>query len=73
MPDIEACKTQVCFLMLYFDLRFSYSGLSLPVIILFCSMVDFFKELPQYLIKAGAILNQMYGADWKNKLEVVLE
>ncbi|KAK4748921.1 hypothetical protein SAY87_015507 [Trapa incisa] len=33
------------------------------------NMVDFFKELPQYLIKAGAILSQMYGVDWKNKLE----
>ncbi|KAK4794927.1 hypothetical protein SAY86_012921 [Trapa natans] len=33
------------------------------------NMVDFFKELPQYLIKTGAILSQMYGADWKNKLK----
>ncbi|XP_031388847.1 retinoblastoma-related protein isoform X2 [Punica granatum] len=33
------------------------------------NLVDFFKELPQYLIKARAILDHMYGADWKSKLE----
>ncbi|KDP42033.1 hypothetical protein JCGZ_03096 [Jatropha curcas] len=33
------------------------------------NIVDFFKELPQYVVKAGPILSNMYGADWENRLE----
>ncbi|KAJ4821805.1 hypothetical protein Tsubulata_036389 [Turnera subulata] len=30
---------------------------------------DFFKELPQFIIKAGPILSSMYGSDWETKLQ----
>ncbi|XP_031262887.1 retinoblastoma-related protein [Pistacia vera] len=33
------------------------------------NIVDFFKELPQFVVKAGPILSNMYGADWENRLE----
>ncbi|XP_050232092.1 retinoblastoma-related protein [Mercurialis annua] len=33
------------------------------------NIVDFFKELPQYVVKAGPILSNMYGADWESRLE----
>ncbi|EEF32393.1 retinoblastoma-related protein isoform X2 [Ricinus communis] len=33
------------------------------------NIVDFFKELPQYVVKAGPILSTMYGVDWENRLE----
>ncbi|XP_068343478.1 retinoblastoma-related protein-like [Pyrus communis] len=33
------------------------------------NIVDFFKELPQFVIKAGSILSNIYGVDWENKLE----
>lgn len=36
----------------------------------FYSIVDFFKELPQFIIKAGPILSNQYGADWEKRLEV---
>ncbi|KAB2600164.1 retinoblastoma-related protein-like [Pyrus ussuriensis x Pyrus communis] len=29
---------------------------------------DFFKELPQFVVKAGSILSNIYGVDWENKL-----
>ncbi|XP_068337783.1 retinoblastoma-related protein 1-like isoform X2 [Pyrus communis] len=35
------------------------------------STVDFFKELPQFVVKAGSILSNIYGVDWENKLEVL--
>ncbi|KAK1319258.1 Retinoblastoma-related protein [Acorus calamus] len=34
------------------------------------SVVDFFKEVPQCCLKAGHILNRMYGANWEKRLEV---
>lgn len=37
----------------------------------FSSIVDFFKELPQFLVKSGPILSNIYGADWENRLEVL--
>lgn len=38
----------------------------------FCrSVVDFFKEMPQFFLKAGHILNNLYGSDWEKRLEVV--
>ena len=36
----------------------------------FSSIVDFFKELPQFVVKAGPILSNLYGIDWESKLEV---
>lgn len=30
---------------------------------------DFFKELPQFVVKAGPILSNLYGSDWENRLE----
>ncbi|XP_062174751.1 retinoblastoma-related protein isoform X2 [Alnus glutinosa] len=33
------------------------------------NLVEFFKELPQFLVKAGPILSDLYGADWENRLE----
>lgn len=32
--------------------------------------MDFFKELPQFVVKVGPILSNMYGADWEKRLEV---
>ncbi|KAF7824755.1 Retinoblastoma-related protein 1 [Senna tora] len=31
---------------------------------------DFFKELPQFVVKTGPILSTLYGMDWENRLEV---
>ncbi|XAR48259.1 hypothetical protein NMG60_11031016 [Bertholletia excelsa] len=33
------------------------------------NIVDFFKELPQFIVKAGPILSNQYGEDWEKKLE----
>ncbi|XP_022765705.1 retinoblastoma-related protein-like isoform X1 [Durio zibethinus] len=33
------------------------------------NIVDFFKELPQIVVKAGAGLSNMYGEDWESRLE----
>ncbi|KAJ8427463.1 hypothetical protein Cgig2_033093 [Carnegiea gigantea] len=33
------------------------------------NLVDFFKELPQFIVKIGPILSNIYGADWEKKLE----
>ncbi|CAK9178793.1 unnamed protein product [Ilex paraguariensis] len=34
------------------------------------NVVDFFKELPQFVVKVGQILSNLYGADWERRLEV---
>ncbi|KAL5570586.1 hypothetical protein UlMin_027161 [Ulmus minor] len=34
------------------------------------NIADFFKELPQFVVKAGSILSKLYGTDWENRLEV---
>ncbi|KAL5993708.1 Retinoblastoma-related protein 1 [Asimina triloba] len=34
------------------------------------NVVDFFKELPQFFLKAGHVLSNLYGADWEKRLEV---
>lgn len=36
------------------------------------NIVDFFKELPQFVVKAGPTLSNIYGADWENRLEVLV-
>ncbi|XP_018440086.2 retinoblastoma-related protein 1 isoform X1 [Raphanus sativus] len=33
------------------------------------NIVDFFKELPQFVVKAGPVLCELYGADWENRLQ----
>ncbi|KAL5799434.1 hypothetical protein ACOSQ4_032318 [Xanthoceras sorbifolium] len=33
------------------------------------NFVDFFKEWPQFVVKADPILRNIYGADWEKKLE----
>lgn len=33
------------------------------------NIVDFFKELPQFVMKAGLVLSNLYGADWEKRLE----
>ncbi|XVE52327.1 hypothetical protein DITRI_Ditri02bG0114100 [Diplodiscus trichospermus] len=33
------------------------------------NIVDFFKELPQFVIKVGPVLSSMYGEDWESRLE----
>lgn len=38
---------------------------------LFFSIVDFFRELPQFVVKAGPVLLEIYGPDWENRLQVL--
>lgn len=33
------------------------------------NIADFFKELPQFVVKAGPVLSNRFGSDWENKLE----
>ncbi|XP_041014598.1 retinoblastoma-related protein-like isoform X2 [Juglans microcarpa x Juglans regia] len=33
------------------------------------TIVDFFRELPHFVVKAGPILRNLYGEDWENRLE----
>lgn len=33
------------------------------------NVVDFFKEMPQFFLKAGHILGNLYGTDWEKRLE----
>ncbi|XP_010250475.1 PREDICTED: retinoblastoma-related protein-like [Nelumbo nucifera] len=33
------------------------------------NVVDFFKEMPQFFIKVGPILRNLYGIDWEKRLE----
>lgn len=33
------------------------------------NIVDFFKELPQFIVKVSLILSNLYGADWEKRLE----
>ncbi|CAL0303645.1 unnamed protein product [Lupinus luteus] len=48
-----------------------YSGLTLCRIIRAAKLniTDFFRELPQFVVKAGPILSNIYGMDWENRLE----
>ena len=41
--------------------------------LIFNSIADFFKELPQFVVKAGPTLSNLYGTDWENRLEVLTE
>ncbi|KAK6920509.1 Retinoblastoma-associated protein, A-box [Dillenia turbinata] len=33
------------------------------------NIADFFKELPQFVVKVGSILSNLYGEDWEKRLE----
>ncbi|KAL0717054.1 hypothetical protein Bca4012_066376 [Brassica carinata] len=33
------------------------------------NIVDFFRELPQFVVKAGPVLCELYGSDWENRLQ----
>ncbi|CAH8361948.1 unnamed protein product [Eruca vesicaria subsp. sativa] len=33
------------------------------------NIVDFFRELPQFIVKAGPVLSEIYGADWESRLQ----
>ncbi|KAK1397713.1 hypothetical protein POM88_007576 [Heracleum sosnowskyi] len=37
------------------------------------NLVDFFKEVPQFIVKVGPILCNLYGPNWENKLEANYE
>lgn len=56
----------VCSCSLY-QLLMNFSNFVFGVLF---SIVDFFKELPQFVVKAGPILSNLYGIDWESKLEV---
>ncbi|KAH0891251.1 hypothetical protein HID58_053680 [Brassica napus] len=32
-------------------------------------IVDFFRELPQFVVKAGPVLCELYGSDWESRLQ----
>ncbi|KAI7997457.1 Retinoblastoma-related protein [Camellia lanceoleosa] len=36
------------------------------------NIVNFLKELPQFIVKAGPILSNQYGTDWEKRLEVLV-
>lgn len=36
------------------------------------SVVEFFKELPHFLVKVGPAIKRMYGDEWEKRLEVCL-
>jgi len=44
--------------------------ISIFLLLVHCSIVDFFKEMPQFCIKVAHILTGLYGSDWEKKLEV---
>lgn len=33
-------------------------------------MVEFFKELPHFLVKVGPVVQHMYGDEWEKRLQV---
>ncbi|KAF5192402.1 Retinoblastoma-related protein [Thalictrum thalictroides] len=33
------------------------------------NIIDFFKEMSQFVLKAGPVLRKIYGADWEKRLE----
>ncbi|XP_078434477.1 retinoblastoma-related 1 [Wolffia australiana] len=51
---------------------FEEGGFSLPRILRAAriNVMDFFKEMPQFLLKAGHVLGRKFGSDWEKRLEV---
>jgi hypothetical protein len=37
-----------------------------------CSFKEFFKDMPQFCMKAAHILTGLYGSDWEKWLEVFM-
>ncbi|KAJ0249420.1 Retinoblastoma-related protein 1 [Hirschfeldia incana] len=33
------------------------------------NIVDFFRELPQFIVKSGPVLCELYGSDWENRFQ----
>ncbi|KAK4486358.1 hypothetical protein RD792_009030, partial [Penstemon davidsonii] len=60
-------------LVLYSVRRLSENGKGLTLCQILRSsklnIIDFFKELQQYLIKVGSILSNHYGGDWEKRLQ----
>lgn len=50
----------------------SDKGFILPQIVRLTNLniMDFLKEMPQFLVKAGYILNTLHGSDWEKRLKV---
>lgn len=75
MPDIKIFEAQVCSWNHYISIiLFYFVFVSSPLIALFllCSVVDFFKELPQFIVKVGPTLSKHFGLDWEKRLEVLI-
>lgn len=72
MPDIETCKVEVCLPLFLYLLLVSGEFFVIIPLDIFFSIVDFFKELPQFIIKSGPILSNQYGADWEKRLQVII-
>lgn len=71
MPDIEEGKAKV-----YYCPSLAYVFVigylcNVVIYLVFYSIVDFFKELPQFLVKGGSVLSNIYGTDWESRLEVL--
>lgn len=69
MSDTESAKAQVR------NAHFILSFNIFVLIIFFVSgysFVDFFRELPEFVVKAGPVLCELYGSDWENRLQVLL-
>lgn len=56
-------------LFFFFFLIFSLWNCKIDFLLL-PSIVDFFKELPQFVVKTRSVLSGLYGTDWENRLEV---
>lgn len=75
MPDLASSKAQV-FPFYLKPLSFgwlleNWLWLVIREFFFFCSIVDFYRELHQFLIKVGSILSNLYGENWEKKLEVL--
>jgi hypothetical protein len=46
--------------------------ISVFLLLIPCSIVDFFKEMPQFCIKVAHVLTGLYGSDWEKSLEVYM-
>jgi len=57
---------------LYLVLEFVvWSFINCYVYLVLNNIADFFKELPQFVVKADPILSNRFSSDWENKLEVL--
>lgn len=77
MPHTESLQAEVHCHRYFFPPHFVVASTFVDFIysffLLSClsySIVEFFKELPQFVVKAGPVLSNLYGADWENRLVV---